>query len=175
MNINLIVTLIFVVLILLLCLSFVFYKKIISLTKVLVNIAFPFLVVIALSTMLLPQLYSSIVEISLKNSSIETTLTSVDNTLSQVGKLQSQISNSLNSILNRNQIDITEYKSNLYLEFVVAISNITRIFILLTSVVLMFILTYVKYTFAGSFNAIDLQNRINKLELEVSKLKSIKS
>ena len=173
MNINDILTLIILFAIICITLGFVFYRKILGLSLLVIKILFPVTVLIALSTLFLPSIYESFVEINFENTILAENLRSVDKTLTQVSNVQINISNTINSILNNGINEpIDKYQSNLYSEVLNFIVGVLRVIVLLVSILVLIFGLYIRYSFAGSFETISLQKQINELKKEIELLKS---
>jgi len=173
MNISDILTAIIVITIILITLGFVFYKKIVGLSLLAIKVLFPITVIVAFSTLFLPDLYKGFVETNFESTVLAQNLKSVDKTLTQVSKVQINITNTINNFLNNgaNQ-QVDEYKSNLYSQVLDFMASVLRILILVISIILLVFALYIRYSFAGSFEVISLQKQVNDLKKEVEYLKS---
>lgn len=151
--------------------GFIFYKKILNLSLLIVRILFPLSFIGLLITLFIPQLYLGFVESNFEKTTLATNLRSVDNSLTQISKVQNTITNSVNKILNIESANIIdEYQSNIYKEAITLVTNLLRIFFIFVFFVLMIFCLYIRYAFSGLFEYNSLKSELHKLKEEVKLL-----
>jgi hypothetical protein len=170
MNLNFLEILI-IVFLLLLGFLFVFYRRIIGLSILMVKIAFPASVLLILSTMFLPQVYTNFIESGFQSTPLAQSLKSVDKTLTDVSSVQISITNTINGIFNSGYKETVEqYKSNIYLQFVNLIALMLKLFILVIGFIILIFCIYVRYSFSGVFEVATLRKEVKKLKHQIDQI-----
>lgn len=167
----------FLVIIAIIFVAFVFFKRIILATHILITIGFFLSLVIALSVLLLPNVYSSITSSIFDDSFFGMQLQNIDNTLTDLVKAEEGLKSTIQDFFGNSGgediIDTDRASAELYPHFINLITTILRAFLLLLALSSMIVCTYLRYAFAGLHEVRLLEKRVEKLEGKKSPKKDI--
>jgi len=161
------------ILVIFLALSFIFYRKVIHVTSIFIALLFIVSIVLSLAAVFVPQLYKSGAEILLKDTPFAVQLKSFDGTITDISKLPTSIIGSIGNLFGQNNTT-TEYKSDLYNQFINFAGGLIRIMTLIFAIIIMLISVYVRYSYSGVIESEKLARKVNELEKEVNLLKGIR-
>lgn len=161
-----------------LCLGGLFFLrwKIVGLMSWGLKLAFPILLVIALSALFLPQVYNSGADLMLRQAGTYTTIRSLDKNIAAIGNVPGNILGNLGNIFNSGGSTQTNsdkpgfLESQLYVSLINLIGFLLRIFTLILSLIGMGVVLYLSYSTAGVTQSAELQIRVKQLEERLSAL-----
>lgn len=170
------ITIIFFALIILSIFVFIFYKRIVVASFLLLNIIFALSLLSSLAALFAPFVFTAATESFLSNSSFGMQLQSADNTIKNVGNIPNDLKNRIEDLFNReeqsNQSDLAE-TPGLYVTFVNFISGLLRIFTLILATIVMVVSVYIRYAFGGLKETSRLEIRNTELEKRIQALELI--
>lgn len=159
-------TIAIVILVSILTITFIFYKKITFITFSFINLIFPILIVIALSTVFLPSIYKSLGESIVSNSPFGEQIKNVDTILTQAGETQNSIVGQIQNLFGQGNSNQEKYESDLFEKFAEFIGNTLRMFTLLLALILSVVVVYIKYAYSGVYEVERLKKRVEVLEIK---------
>lgn len=159
----------FLIIILVLFLFFIFYKKIIHVASIFVILIFFSSVALTLSAVFIPTLYKTGAEILVKDSDLGKQLKNLDDSFTQVGNVPNNILDSIGSIIG--QAPRESFKSDLYNQFIDFSGGLIRVMILILGIIIMVISVYIRYSYSGLIESQNLARKVRQLEQEVNSLK----
>ncbi len=153
------------VLLILICLAYIFYKQVIKLSVVAINLGFPIIAVIAFSALFFPGIYHSVAEFTLSSTPFAQQLKSIDETVTSASNVPNDIINGIQNLFNQNQQNPAQpVKTNLYGQFIDFAAEVIRWTIFIVSFILMIVLIYFKYSYSSVFEVQELKRRLEKME-----------
>jgi hypothetical protein len=158
----------FLIVIVIIFVAFVFFKRIILATHILITIGFFLSLIVAVSVLLLPDTYRSITSSLFNDSFFGMQLQNIDNTISDLVGAEEDLKSSIQDFFGGGDsdqvIDTDKAQAELYPHFINLVSTIIRGSLLLLSLSSMIICTYLRYAFAGLHEVRLLEKRVEELE-----------
>lgn len=169
MNLIAIILLIFIAITALL---FIFYRRVAVVFKFATILIFAISMILLVSAVLLPQTYHSFAESLFGSNNLATQLSTADQILEAVASVPAGVISGIQNLIGQNgnnQVDVNLY--NGYIDFIAGLMRITGILVGVLGVI---ISLYVRYSFAGMFEAIQLRKKIYDLENRIDQLENVK-
>ena len=131
------------------------------------------MVLAALAALFLPDIFKQLTESALSSSALAVQLKYLDATLTSAGSLSGGILDSIKNLFQQGTAANTPaYQSQLYPQLIELTANILRWGTLIISVVLMTIITYLRFSFAGTDDTRKLRKEYNELEARLKALET---
>ncbi|MEP7103973.1 MAG: hypothetical protein ABI721_04675 [Candidatus Dojkabacteria bacterium] len=166
------IQIILIVVITLLFLFFIFYRKVIHVAFVFITIIFFFSLISTIAAIFMPQLFQTGTEFLVKDTAFAVQLKNFDGTITEIGKLPTGVLNNIQNFFNQNNNSTSEFKSDLYNQFVIFVAGVLRIGVLVLGLFLMAISIYIRYSYSGLNESIKLKHRVDELENQLQMLQS---
>ncbi len=153
---------------------FFLYRKIITCAFIILTIIFYISFAAAITTLFTPRIYTDVTEIVFEKTELGNQLLNLDKVVTTVGQTPGDIKNKIEDLISSDEEEKGEtgFKSNVYPQFIKFLGSILRLFVFTISLILMLVITYIKYSYAGLMENINLHKRIDDLEQEIIKIKN---
>ncbi|SRR5260221_2513495 len=167
------IAIVLAVILILFGLAFIFYKKIIGVNVLILNLLFPILFVICIVSLFWAQPYNSVSEILISNTPVAAELKNIDSSFSQMDSFSKSITDSIKYLIPDAQpLNLKTTLFQQYIDLFAVVLRITVIIICFAGVIL---ITYLRYVFASTFELSSLDRKVSKLEKEIEALKANKT
>lgn len=151
-------------------LVYLFYKRILHFAFVLLNLAFISSIAGVLAALFFPVIFTSTAEVIFSESEFVDNLATVDKTLTSIKNAPGDIQDSIIDFFNGGN-DESELKTDqelgLYNDFIALMSTILRWGTFLFSFIALIFAIYIRYAFGGIREAQQLEKRVKKLEQQL--------
>ncbi len=152
------------IVLILVALAFLFYRQIIHVNLVAITLLFPISFIVAMSALFLPVVYQGAAEVAFSEAQFSQQLKALDSTLTTAGNLPNNFIDKIHELLNQENTDSREYKSELYPQFINLVGEVLRWVTFILAFVIMLLISYTRYAFSSVFQVDKLEKRVRELE-----------
>lgn len=156
---------------------FMLYRKIYTVTYVLVNWSFFIALFFAFLSLLIPVAFETPAELFFDQTNLSSQLKQADGVITDVVNAPEETVNSITDFfgINDEEEEMSDdgFESNLYEEFVDFVATVIRFLTFIFSVITMLLLIYIRYAFSGLYESVRAMEKIDELEDKVEKLEKL--
>ncbi|MEI6222394.1 MAG: hypothetical protein WCP97_06535 [bacterium] len=165
------------VLLVILVLIYLLYRKLFVITASVLNLLFFFFLAAALLSLFLPAVFDRGGELITEKTDIIATIRNIDGATTAVTEVPQKLTDTLRSFFTppQNNLNTTAKKagyleSTLYPKIIGLVAFLLRWFTLIVSIVFMVLIIYFRYTFAGFSDIDKLEKKVARLESQLAQL-----
>lgn len=147
---------------------FAFRSRVMIVIHYALYVLFPVMVIILLSTVLLPGVYYQLADNMLASAGTKQAVTSLDQNITSVSTLPNDVLNGIRNLTGQDTVESSAGASGgIYIAIVNSVGGVIRILALAGSAVLSVILLYLMYVVSAATKVERLAHRVRKIEHQI--------
>jgi len=170
------VTIIVLIILVVITLVYLARKKLIVLTVASIHLVFPVLLLVSLSALFLPQVYHSLTDFGLQQTTLPSQFKNLDNIVGTPAQLPQTILGEIGNLLGQKSTTTTPVpgviETQLYPQFVNLISEVIRFFSLIFSIIGLIVTIYLSYISSSMTDYVKLEQKYENLLIRLNKLEA---
>lgn len=150
-------------------------SKIIRLMHWTLQILFPILLILVLTGLFLPQLYTSLADNSLQTWGTYSSLKNIDNGINAIISAPQGLINDIQNLFGGGSPEIQNFQyaeTQIYPGLVAGLSGLYRVLIIIIGLVGMGMIVYLSYSTTGAYTSAKLEHKVKLLEARIAALEA---